>query len=99
MKKFVAPAFSVLPVAMKENIASSQGDTTVNVCPLGIDSYSANKQECQNCKLYFLNKGTIPAVDVKGGIMTFCENNNLPYTDKDQALAAVADKSCPAGLG
>ena len=99
MKKFVAPAFSVLPVAMKENIASSQGDTTMNVCPLNVDGYSADKQECQNCKLYFLNKGTIPAVNITdGGIKTFCTNNNMPFTSKEEALASVAGKPCPAGL-
>ena len=100
MKKFVAPAFSVLPVAMKENIASSQGDTTMNVCPLNVDGYSVDKQECQKCKLYYAQFNGLPyGINITdGGIETFCTNNHIPFTSKEEALASVAGKPCPAGL-
>ena len=101
MKKFVAPAFSVLPVAMKENIASSQGDTTVNVdeCPFNV-KYSVGKQECQRCKLYYARYNALPyGIDISsGGIETFCVNNDISFTSKEEVLASVAGKPCPVGL-
>lgn len=96
MKRFTTPEMKILSVRLSENIAASG-----NSCPMGLDSYSSNQQQCQKCKLYYQTYASFPSgIDISSdGLITFCEKNNLPYTDRNVALAAAAALSCPAGLG
>lgn len=93
MRKFVTPEMRVVPVAINENIASSS-----SVCSLG-RSYSANKQECQNCKLYYNHYGVLPSgINFSGAIMSFSNTYGLGYADKASAVSAAGSLSCPEGL-
>lgn len=96
MKKFVKPQMRIMSIVISENIASSAGNT--GVCSLG-RSYSAGKQECQNCKLYYNKYGTLPTgIDFSGAILTFSDDQGLGYQDKTSAIAAANAMSCPEGL-
>lgn len=92
MKAYVKPQMTILPVSLDENIAASSG-----ICAIG-RNYSANKQECQNCKLYYSRYGSLPAgIDISSALMTFCQTHQLGYTDKASARAAADGMSCPDG--
>lgn len=98
MKKFVKPQLHITSIVMDENIASSFG--TTGKCPFN-NKYSADLQQCQKCKLYHSVKGSLPyGINIEdGGMATFCEDNNLGYTDGDAAKSASYSISCPVGLG
>ena len=95
MKKFMRPEMKIMSLRMSENIAAS-GDGT-GVCSLGRE-YSPNKQECQNCKIYHLHYGTVPAgIDFSGAIKTFSDRYGLGYADKESAINAANSLACPEG--
>ncbi|OUP84218.1 hypothetical protein B5F07_08770 [Lachnoclostridium sp. An169] len=92
MKKYVEPKMNIVSVAMDENIASSS-----DPCSLG-RYYSANKQECQNCKLYYHKYNTVPnGIDFSGASLNFSNAYGLGYADKESAINAAAGMSCPEG--